>query len=142
LISLALGAAYGTVKSGISISSISTSKPDSIIKSLLPVIMAGILSIYGMVVGIFIALQLSATEPVTLFAGSLHLGAGLAVGVACLSSGLAIGAIGEHGIRGYAMQPRFFFGLILLLVFAEVLGIYGFIAAGMLVNITRSYLAC
>lgn len=104
--------------------------------------MAGILSIYGMVVGIFIALQLSPTEPLTLFAGSLHLGAGLAVGIACLSSGLAIGAIGEHGIRGYAKQPRFFFGMILLLVFAEVLGIYGFIAAGMLVNITRTYLTC
>lgn len=142
LILLAFGAAYGTLKSGISISSISTSKPDSIIKSLLPVIMAGILSIYGMVVGIFIALQLSPTEPLTLFAGSLHLGAGLAVGIACLSSGLAIGVIGEQGIRGYAKQPRFFFGLVLLLVFAEVLGIYGFIAAGMLVNITRSYLTC
>ena len=124
------------------ISSIATSKPDAIIKSLLPVIMAGILSIYGLVVGIFIALLLSPTEPLTLFAGSLHLGAGLSVGLACLASGMAIGAIGEVGVRGFAKQPRFFFGLILLLVFAEVLGIYGFIGAGMLVNVTRSSLTC
>ena len=104
--------------------------------------MAGILSIYGLVVGIFIALLLSPTEPLTLFAGSLHLGAGLSVGLACLASGMAIGAIGEVGVRGFAKQPRFFFGLILLLVFAEVLGIYGFIGAGMLVNVTRSSLTC
>ncbi len=139
---IAVGAAYGTLKSGAAISAISTDKPEAIIKSLLPVIMAGILSIYGLVVGIFIALLLSPTEPLTLFAGGLHLGAGLSVGVACLASGLAIGTIGEAGVRGYAKQPRFFFGLILLLVFAEVLGIYGFIGAGMLVNITRQALTC
>lgn len=124
------------------ISSVATSKPDAIIKSLLPVIMAGILSIYGLVVGIFIALLLSPTEPLTLFAGSLHLGAGLSVGLACLASGMAIGTIGEVGVRGFARQPRFFFGFILLLVFAEVLGIYGFIGAGMLVNTTRTALTC
>ena len=139
---LALGAAYGTAKSGLAISAISTSKPDAIIKSLLPVIMAGILSIYGLVVAIFIALLLSPTDPLTLFAGGLHLGAGLAVGISCLASGLAIGTLGDAGVRAYAKQPRFFFGLILLLVFAEVLGIYGFLGAGMLVNNTRSALSC
>ena len=139
---LALGAGYGTLKSGMAIGSIATSKPDSIMKSLLPVIMAGVLSIYGMVVAIFISLLLSPTVPLTLFAGSLHLAAGLSVGLACLASGWAIGIIGEAGVRGFAKQPRFFFGLVLLLVFAEVLGIYGFIGAGMLVNISRSALSC
>lgn len=124
------------------ISSIAASKPESIIKSLLPVIMAGILSIYGLVVGIFIALLLSPKQPLSLFAGSLHLGAGLSVGLACLSSGMAIGVIGEVGVRAYSKQPRLFFGLVLLLVFAEILGIYGFIGAGMLVNTTRSALSC
>ena len=138
----ALGAAYGTAKAGVAISSVGTSKPDAIIKSLLPVIMAGILSIYGMVVGIFIALLLNPTEPLSLFAGALHLGAGLSVGIACLASGLAIGKIGEVGVRGYAKQPRFFFGFILLLVFSEILGIYGFIGAGLLVSVTRSVLTC
>jgi V-type H+-transporting ATPase proteolipid subunit len=104
--------------------------------------MAGILSIYGMAIGIFIALQLNPSEPLTLFAGSLHMAAGLSVGIGCLSAGLAIGAIGEHGIRAYARQPRVFLGLILLLVFAEILGIYGSIAAGILVNISRTALSC
>lgn len=137
-----MGAAYGTAKAGVAISSVGTSKPDAIIKSLLPVIMAGILSIYGMVVGIFIALLLNPNEPLSLFAGALHLGAGLSVGIACLASGLAIGKIGEVGVRGYAKQPRFFFGFILLLVFSEILGIYGFIGAGLLVSVTRSDLTC
>lgn len=137
-----MGAAYGTAKSGISISSVGTNKPEIIIKSLLPVIMAGILSIYGLVVAIFIAILLSPTQPISLFAGALHLSAGLIVGLACLSSGFAIGKVGEVAVRGFSRQPRLFFGLILLLVFSEIIGIYGFIGAGILVNISRSGLFC
>lgn len=133
---LAFGAAYGTSKSGISLCSISASKPDAILKSLAPVIMASILSIYGLVISIWIVLLLSPTEPLSLFAGGLHFAAGLSVGLACLASGLAIGKIGEVAVRGFAKEPRFFFGLILLLIFAEVLGIYGFIGAVLLVNKT------
>ncbi|CAG0899116.1 unnamed protein product [Darwinula stevensoni] len=51
----ALGAAYGTAKSGIGISAMAVTKPEMIMKSLIPVVMAGIIGIYGMVVAILIA---------------------------------------------------------------------------------------
>jgi V-type H+-transporting ATPase proteolipid subunit len=49
-----LGAAYGTAKSGVGIVSMGVLKPDLIIKSVIPVVMAGILGIYGMIVAVIL----------------------------------------------------------------------------------------
>ena len=49
-----MGAAYGTAKSGVGISSMGVLKPDLIIKSVIPVVMAGILGIYGMIVAVIL----------------------------------------------------------------------------------------
>ena len=49
-----LGAAYGTAKSGVGICSMGVLKPDKIIKSVIPVIMAGILGIYGLIVAVIL----------------------------------------------------------------------------------------
>ena len=51
----ALGAAYGTAKSGCGISAMAVMKPEFIMKSVIPVIMAGIIAIYGLVVAVLIA---------------------------------------------------------------------------------------
>ena len=61
--------------------------------------------------------------------GFVHLGAGLAVGLSGLAAGYAIGIVGDAGVRGTAQQPRLFVGMILILIFAEVLGLYGLIVA-------------
>ncbi len=37
-------------------------------------------------------------------------------------SSFAIGIVGDAGVRGTAQQPRLFVGMILILIFAEVLG--------------------
>lgn len=63
------------------------------------------------------------------FRGFIHLGAGLAVGFSGLAAGFAIGIVGDAGVRGTAQQPRLFVGMILILIFAEVLGLYGLIVA-------------
>ena len=63
------------------------------------------------------------------FKGFLHLGAGLSVGLSGLAAGFAIGIVGGAGVRGTAQQPRLFVGMILILIFAEVLGLYGLIVA-------------
>ena len=55
LFSLALGAAYGTAKSGTGIAAMSVMRPDLIMKSVIPVVMAGIIAIYGLVVSVLIA---------------------------------------------------------------------------------------
>ena len=55
-----LGAAYGTMKSGVGIASIGILKPEIIMKSIIPVVnilfqvMAGILGIYGMIVSVIL----------------------------------------------------------------------------------------
>jgi F0F1-type ATP synthase membrane subunit c/vacuolar-type H+-ATPase subunit K len=61
--------------------------------------------------------------------GFVHLGAGLSVGLSGLAAGYAVGIVGDAGVRGTAQQPRLFVGMILILIFAEVLGLYGLIVA-------------
>ena len=54
-----LGASYGTAKSGVGICSMGVLKPDKIIKSVIPVIMAGILGIYGLIVAVILNQKIS-----------------------------------------------------------------------------------
>ncbi|KAL1509655.1 hypothetical protein ABEB36_004361 [Hypothenemus hampei] len=125
-----LGAAYGTAKSGTGISAMAVMRPELIMRSIIPVVMAGIVAIYGLVVAILIAGDLKApNEGYQIYTGFLHLGAGLAVGFSGLAAGFAIGIVGDAGVRGTAQQPRLFVGMILILIFAEVLGLYGLIVA-------------
>lgn len=49
-----LGAAYGTAKSGVGICSMGVLKPDLIMKAAIPIIMAGILGIYGLIVSVIL----------------------------------------------------------------------------------------
>jgi len=123
----ALGAAYGTAKSGTGISAMAVMKPELIMKSVIPVVMAGIIAIYGLVVAVVIIQDISKTY--TLYKSFLHLGAGLSVGLSGMAAGFAIGIVGDAGVRGTAQQPRLFVGMILILIFAEVLGLYGLIVA-------------
>jgi V-type H+-transporting ATPase proteolipid subunit len=55
LVCTALGAAYGTAKSGTGIAAMSVMRPELIMKSIIPVVMAGIIAIYGLVVAVLIA---------------------------------------------------------------------------------------
>lgn len=126
----ALGAAYGTAKSGTGIAAMSVMRPELIMKCIIPVVMAGIIAIYGLVVAVLISNNLKpSTGGYSAFTGFLHLGAGLSVGLSGLAAGFAIGIVGDAGVRGTAQQPRLFVGMILILIFAEVLGLYGLIVA-------------
>ncbi|KAH8300121.1 hypothetical protein KR044_010252 [Drosophila immigrans] len=122
-----LGASYGTAVSGVGISTMAVSKPELIMKSIIPVVMAGIVAIYGLVVSVLISGSI--TPDYTIHKAYIHLGAGLSVGLAGLSAGVAIGVVGDAGVRGTAQQPRLYVGMILILIFAEVLGLYGLIVA-------------
>lgn len=123
------GAAYGTAKAGISIAGIGTFAPQLIMKSLISVIMSGIIAVYGLVIAVLIAGDLSPTKPYPLFNGVVHLAAGLSVGFAGLAAGYAIGLVGNAGSRAFLVQPKIFVGMVLVLIFAEVLGLYGLIVA-------------
>jgi V-type H+-transporting ATPase 16kDa proteolipid subunit len=84
--------------------------------------MAGIIGIYGLVVSVLISDGLKQKQP--LFTSFIQLGAGLSVGLSGLAAGFAIGIVGDAGVRGTAQQPRLFVGMILILIFAEVLGTF------------------
>merc|ERR1712083_883020 len=97
----AMGAAYGTAKSGTGIAAMAVMRPEAIMKSIIPVVMAGIVAIYGVVVAVLIAGQLEpAGDKYTLYKGFVHLGAGLSVGLSGLAAGYAIGIVGDAGVRG------------------------------------------
>lgn len=134
----AMGAAYGTAKSGVGIAAMSVMRPELIMKCIIPVVMAGIIAIYGLVVAILLAGKLAEAPAYSLYHGFVHLGAGLAVGLSGLAAGFAIGIVGDAGVRGTAQQPRLFVGMILILIFAEVLGLYGLIVAIFLYTKTSS----
>merc|ERR1711972_628655 len=113
-----LGAAYGTAKSGVGISSMGVMRPD--------MVMPGVLGIYGLITAVIINGKMEAAT-YSAYSGYAHLGAGLTVGMSSLAAGLAIGIVGDAGVRANAQQPRLFVGMILILIFAEALGLYGLI---------------
>ncbi|KAL2384199.1 v-type proton ATPase 16 kDa proteolipid subunit 2 [Blastomyces gilchristii] len=92
-----LGAAYGTAKSGIGIAGVGTFRSDLIMKSLIPVVMAGIIAVYGLVIAVLIAGDLGPPPQKTysLYTGFMHLAAGLSVGLAGLAAGYTIGIVGD-----------------------------------------------
>merc|ERR1712086_1084955 len=121
------GAAYGTAKSGVGISSMGVMRPDMVMRSIIPVVMAGVLGIYGLITAVIINGHLAEPKEYAAYSGYAHLGAGLTVGLSSLAAGLAIGIVGDAGVRANAQQPRLFVGMILILIFAEALGLYGLI---------------
>jgi len=122
-----VGAAYGTAKSGAGISSMGVMRPDMVMRSIIPVVMAGVLGIYGLITAVIINGHIAPYGTYSAFQGYAHLSAGLVVGLSALASGLAIGIIGDAGVRCNARNPKLFVGMILILIFAEALGLYGLI---------------
>ena len=127
------GAAYGTAKSSIGIANLGMVEPNKIFKALIPIIMAGILGIYGLIVGVLISNKIPGdvnnagdTGPQK---GYQMFGAGICCGFSALASGLAIGVAGEAGVKAYAQTEDIFVGMILVLIFAEAIGLYGLIVA-------------
>jgi len=134
-------------------------RPELVMKSIVPVVMAGVLGIYGLIVAVIIgtnsalpppsspSLPLSKKEPCaaprlapasrapsvdpaknyTYFDGFAQLASGLSCGLAGLAAGMAIGIVGDAGVRATAQQPKLFVGMILILIFAEALALYGLI---------------
>merc|ERR1712187_793329 len=97
-----------------------------ILRSIIPVVMAGVLGIYGLITAVIINGKMESAS-YSAYSGYAHLGAGLAVGMSSLAAGLAIGIVGDACVRANAQQPRLFVGMILILIFAEALGLCGLI---------------
>ncbi|CAD5221362.1 unnamed protein product [Bursaphelenchus xylophilus] len=130
MIFTAAGSAYGTAKSGTGIASMAVARPDLVMKAIIPVVMAGIVAIYGLVVSVIISGKINPGGPdYHVYTGFSQFAGGLVCGLCGLGAGYAIGIAGDAGVRALSQQPRFFVGMILILIFAEVLGLYGMIVA-------------
>ncbi len=66
------------------------------------------------------------------------MGAGLSIGLSGMGAGIAIGIVGDAGVRGNAQQPRLYVGMILILIFGEVLALYGLIVSLVLIVSTKA----
>ncbi|GMH56804.1 hypothetical protein TL16_g02224, partial [Triparma laevis f. inornata] len=140
-----IGAAYGTAKSGVGIASMGVMNPGLVMKNIIPVIMAGVLGIYGLIVAVIIQGSIQKPEisdgqevmKYSLFSGFAHLAAGLCCGLSGLAAGMCIGIVGDAGVRAIGQQEKLFVVVILILIFAEALGLYGLIVA--LILSTNTY---
>ncbi len=103
-------------------------RPELVMKSIVPVVMAGVLGIYGLIIAVIIstgseglvrqhhsghaafvlylkpvtfslAVNQTADKAYYLYDGYAHLAGGLACGLAGLGAGMAIGIVGDAGVR-------------------------------------------
>ncbi|RNF01881.1 vacuolar ATP synthase [Trypanosoma rangeli] len=140
-----LGSAYGTAKSGVGVAHLGILHAERIMRGIVPVVMAGILGIYGLIVSVIINNNIKTeTQSYSAFSGYLHFGAGLAAGLSSLAAGLSIGIAGDASVRAYGKQEKIFVAMILMLIFAEALGLYGLIIALLMNNTANkvNYGAC
>lgn len=122
-----IGSGYGTAKSAMGVFSVCSLRPDFIYRGLMPIIMAGIVGIYGLVSAVIIVPNVHEPGKYHLFSGYSALAAGLSVGLSGLASGMCIGVAGDAAAYAMADQPKLIMGAMLILIFGEVLGLYGFI---------------
>ena len=133
LVCSSLGSAYGTGKAAQGVSAIGAREPALVMKSLIPIVMAGVLGIYGLIIAVIIG---NGVKPFgstgrimsySTYTGFAHLAGGMCCGLSGMSAGIAIGIVGDAGVRAVAMQPKMYVGMVLILIFAEALGLYGLI---------------
>ena len=86
--------------------------------------MAGILGIYGLIISVILSGKCSAA---TGRIGYQVFASGVMCGFSSLASGLAIGAAGEKLLNSYARTEAVFVPMLLTMIFAEAIGLFGLI---------------
>lgn len=94
----------GTWKAGTAILNTGIRHPSSIMKNVIPIVMAGVIGIYGLIVGVIIGQSVSKPNndrinSYSTYTGLAHLCAGLCTGLSGLAAGLCIGIVGDYGVR-------------------------------------------
>jgi V-type H+-transporting ATPase 16kDa proteolipid subunit len=99
-----MGAAYGTAKAGVGILTSGISSPELVWRNLIPIIMAGVNGIYGLITAVILTSSIiqpnaDGTNKYSLFTAFAHLASGLCCGLTGFGSGIAIGVAGESSVR-------------------------------------------
>eukprot|EP00543_Licmophora_paradoxa_P000876 CAMPEP_0202458754 /NCGR_PEP_ID=MMETSP1360-20130828/27803_1 /ASSEMBLY_ACC=CAM_ASM_000848 /TAXON_ID=515479 /ORGANISM="Licmophora paradoxa, Strain CCMP2313" /LENGTH=218 /DNA_ID=CAMNT_0049079455 /DNA_START=31 /DNA_END=687 /DNA_ORIENTATION=+ len=98
------GSAWGTWKAGVSLVHTGIRYPKSVMKNVIPIVMAGVIGIYGLIVGVILAQaiakpDLQRNNVYSIYSGMAHLCAGLCCGISGLVAGGCIGIVGDYGVR-------------------------------------------
>eukprot|EP00594_Rhizosolenia_setigera_P018716 CAMPEP_0178960744 /NCGR_PEP_ID=MMETSP0789-20121207/13154_1 /TAXON_ID=3005 /ORGANISM="Rhizosolenia setigera, Strain CCMP 1694" /LENGTH=213 /DNA_ID=CAMNT_0020644167 /DNA_START=62 /DNA_END=703 /DNA_ORIENTATION=- len=98
------GSAWGTWKSGVSLIHTGIRHPGSVMKNVIPVVMAGVIGIYGLIVAVILAESITfptddRVNSYSIYTAMAHLCAGLCTGISGLAAGGCIGIVGDHGVR-------------------------------------------
>ncbi|KAL7566140.1 hypothetical protein ACA910_003908 [Epithemia clementina (nom. ined.)] len=106
------GSAWGTWRAGLGVCHMGIDHPAGIIKNIVPVVMAGVLGIYGLIVSVIISQaiappsQTDHTNSYSVFNAYTHLAAGLCCGLSCLAAGGTIGVLGDAGVRAFGVKAE------------------------------------
>mmetsp|Transcript_61879 Transcript_61879/g.182753 ORF Transcript_61879/g.182753 Transcript_61879/m.182753 type:complete len:207 (-) Transcript_61879:414-1034(-) len=103
------GSAWGTWKAGLGVCRMGVDYPKGVIKNIVPIVMAGVLGIYGLIVAVILVQSIAKPNSeqqtvYSLYNGYAHLAAGLCCGFSCLAAGGTIGMIGDVGVRCFGMK--------------------------------------
>jgi len=103
------GSAWGTWKAGVGVCQMGIIYPKGVIKNIVPIVMAGVLGIYGLIVSVIITQSISppsitSSNTYSVYNGYAHLAAGLCCGCSCLAAGATIGIIGDVGVQCFGMK--------------------------------------
>ena len=98
------GSAWGTWKAGVSVVHTGIRHPSSVMKNVIPIVMAGVIGIYGLIVAVILAESIpkpsqDRTNAYSVYTAMAHLCAGLCCGISGLAAGGCIGIVGDHGVR-------------------------------------------
>ncbi|RWR86887.1 V-type proton ATPase subunit c1-like protein [Cinnamomum micranthum f. kanehirae] len=95
-----MGVTYGTAKSGVGVASMGIMRPELVMKSIVPVVMAGVLEIYSLIITVIISTGINPkAKSYYLFDDYTHPSSGLSCGLAGLVAGMAIGIVGNAIVR-------------------------------------------
>jgi F0F1-type ATP synthase membrane subunit c/vacuolar-type H+-ATPase subunit K len=127
----AIGGGIGIAKAGSSMCTAIASAPETFSKSLVSVVLAEALAIYGLLSSFMLIMRVDqVTNPAQ---GLLGFAAALAVGLATLGGGLGIAASGSALSESLVKAPGTFSKGLVSTVLAEALAIYGLLAGFMLI---------
>jgi V-type H+-transporting ATPase proteolipid subunit len=109
-----VGAAMGTARAGVSIMQSGVKSPELVWRNLIPIVMAGVNGIYGLITSIVVLGAIASpadggVNRYSLYTGCAHLAAGICCGLSGLGSGACIGVAGDAAIMAcgtYDVQSK------------------------------------
>ncbi|KAG6370398.1 V-type ATPase [Boletus reticuloceps] len=114
-----IGASYGTAESGVTISPLDSLQYNLVMRYVILVI----IMVYSLVVSVLISTCVTTSmSPESTF---VDLGADLSIALVGLAAGFATGIVGDVRVRDPAHRVRLFIGVLLILLFAELVRLHG-----------------